>query len=204
MQKRYLVTFLLTLFLLSGCITTEEKESSEGPLKENHFRMEIIQDGKVVPLVDNGYELERKPFVFRFNIPAPMAVSVNASFKPESYLKTESGEPMTAIEGFKWGGMADYRFNRDKSLLISDLAFNYWYYTAADDHRFDHNVTHGENITCLRTVELISDTNPEEIVDIPVGELKEETIYLSIFSFTRNEEGEPVEKQREYARLMFK
>lgn len=204
MQKRYLVTILLLLLLLAGCKTTEEKESVEGPLKEHQFRMEIIQNGERVPLVDNSYELKREPFVFRFTIPSPMAVSVNASFKPDSYQKTEAGEPMKTIEGFKWGGMADYRFNSEKSLLISDLAFNYWYYTASDDHRFDHNVTHGENITCLRTVEMIFDTNPDETVKIPVGELEERTIYLSIFSFTRDEEGEPVEKQREYTKLIFK
>lgn len=204
MQKKYFVTFLLALILLAGCRTTEEAEGKQAPLEESHFRMEIIQDGKEVPLVDNSYDLERKPFVFRFTIPSPMAISLNASFKPESYQKTESGEPMTAIEGFKWGGMADYRFNPEKSLLISDMAFNYWYYTAADDHRFDHNVTHSDYITCLRSVELISDTNPDETVEIPIGELKEDTIYLSIFSFTRNEEGERVEKQREYAKLKFR
>lgn len=204
MIKRVVLPLILLMLLLSSCQSSEEKEDNEPlRLEEYQYRLQIIQEGREVIPGENGFNLEKKSFVMRFIIPAPMKVLVSASFNPATYEMTMNGESFDAIKGFKWGGMADYHFNPDRSLFIQDMAYNLWYYTSPEDHRFDRVEEREGNIVCDRTVEVISDFNDDDGLDIPLVELAENTIYLSIFSIVRNEEGQAIEKQRDFFKLNF-
>ena len=126
--------FLILLGITCVSFAVEAKE------RKDYFSVSIQQDGKIIPIKDHTVRLKKKPFTILLYFPKidDINIYVNASRSSESYNAARQGKPMEEIPGFhEKFGMAEYRFNRERTLMLSKSAPHYWYYSKDDDHRFD-------------------------------------------------------------------
>jgi len=158
----------------SSPITSEEVAST--PI----LSIKIEQDDREIPVQNHTVSIKKKPFaIVVYFSGQKQAVFVNASLSPETYeiAKAGSGEIDAFIGGGK--GMAEIKFNQDRSLFLTDDDFHYWYYKDYDDHRFD-SVTFRENcLVCRRTVERVRRRNLQNVYEsINVESINAEALYL--------------------------
>ena len=125
--------------------------------KVQEFTLSIEQNRTPVSAKFMVASIDPAPFdiVFKFN--QPMGVMLAATFDKEMFELAKSA-PMGDMEAFVGGGMAEGIFNEKKLIMVASDAVNYWYFQAADDHRFDDAVVGDDgSITCYRRIENIED-----------------------------------------------
>ncbi|MGJ1430790.1 hypothetical protein ACR79M_04395 [Sphingobacterium spiritivorum] len=102
------------------------------------LNVNIIQENKKIVAEGDRYTLRKLPFTFQVEVSGTDAFLIGATTDDDVY-RSAIGEADLEVEWFENTGMAEGRFNAEQSLFISNDAPSYWYFTAADDHRFDRN-----------------------------------------------------------------
>ncbi|WP_164112414.1 MULTISPECIES: hypothetical protein [Sphingobacterium] len=107
-----------------------------GSVKGQSLDVKIIQDGKVVFPRDGLYVLTPKSFSFEIRSTGVEGFLVGVTTDEYIY-KSALGKADQEVMWFEETGMAESLFNADKEVFVSDEAPSYWYFTSAEDHRFD-------------------------------------------------------------------
>jgi hypothetical protein len=184
-SKLFLV--LVSCSLLSGISATKL------------FTIRILQDGMEVPIKKNEVTLDKKPFVIEFSLVSPMGILVNASFDEQSF-NISKNKKNGMIPGFHETGMAEDVFNKQKEIMISDQAPNYWYYETDEFNRFDKIEKKDGKIICTRTVEQLN--RVAQSLTIPLEKVSAE-LYL-VFLVTQRGKSEEADKELQRERLLIK
>lgn len=206
MMKRYpfLSVFVLcaTVFLFAGCTENESSKNKNATAnKSKYFSVAIMQDGKFIPVINHSVKIRRAPFKIVLNLAEGNdGVLVNASFSPDSYKAAKSGKPFGQILGFTDTGLADHTFNKNESVIINDMAPNYWYYNNAEDHRFNNVIKRWNFILCERNISQFYYNN----IFVPVNKFTGTSLYLVFAKGDYDKEYKFIEKQREFLRIRFR
>ncbi|MEK7524082.1 MAG: hypothetical protein AAB588_03545 [Patescibacteria group bacterium] len=172
-----------------------------------HFEIELRQNGKIIPVEDHAAKLKNEPFDLILILSEPFAVRVNASLQPKSYDDAKAGIPLTEIHGFQDAGrgMADTLLNPNKEIFIENDSINYLYYDGPKDHRFNRVSRKKGKIIGKRTIRQVVIVEPsgDHLGDItqPIKKLKGKTLY---FVFANSKWIENYSKQEEYQRDFLK
>lgn len=196
---RKIIATLICFVILTGCSSTSIKEEAN----QNIITMSIKQNDETVEIMDNTVQLRRAPFSFLFNFTQPDGLLVHASMDNSTYLKAESGKPLSELPGFKNTSISEELFNKESVLYLSDDAPSYWYYTDETDSRFN-SVQHEETgFTCRRDIKSIIDvtTGKNKLVS---GQMKGDTIYIVIIKADWNKDyTERIELNRKLLKIIF-
>lgn len=151
------------------------------------FEYKIVQNDRVINPDGHQYYLKSAPFVFEFLLKDTKVVQVNVALDSKNFETAVSNQPFNGEHPFKMGtGMADYKFNRDQSLIIKGEAHNYLYYFSPGNHRCDPDSGPqggGAVIRCLRTI-----ADPEF--------LRHHKLYIVLRSEKKQADGSYAETQR--------
>lgn len=197
----------LTILILISIMTLNVYKDNHHALAsgEKHFAIEIMQDGKEIPIRGHYVKLKKKPFtlIVYLTDKKDSNILVNASFDPGSFENARTGKNINEIAGFEETGMAEESMNKDRTLMISKSAPHYWYYESYKDHRFNGITRMNGELKCRRTVEkiMIRDTT-REYVDIE--KINQNEIYFVFMKAKWNKDfTKRTELQRDYLKIMF-
>lgn len=198
---------------LDNTSTSLNKLLQENQQDQQYFHVEVLQNDKVLPKVNDTIYLDEGEFTFRVSLYKDVkGIEVSASFDKYFYdFPADSniykcGDLMTLNDcGFvaiKTG--ADYVFNQDKSLSVGgEHLQSYWNYdTTHSEHDFDENIIVTEDIIIgERLVKSIYDNEArlqrKQGYKYPVQQLSQD-IYM-VFGHSYYEKGmeNPQELKRE-------
>ena len=130
------------------------------------FTFRILQDSIEVQVKHKTIKLNKKPFVIEVSMSAALGIFVNASFEERSYKISKSKRSFTEIPGFRQTGMAEADFNRNKEIMVSVEAPNYWYYETEKSHRFDEVKTEEGWFVCTRSIEKVYNVDTKKTFKI--------------------------------------
>ena len=172
--------FLLVSICLFGLLCSAEAQ-------DRLFSVTFLQDGRQIPLVaeDNIVHLKKKPFQIQIANVIDEGVLVGATFDQDLY-HSAIGEADLEVMWFDNTGMADELFNKEQSVMLSDEAPNYWFYSAKDDHRFDRDPkeSNGRYIG-TRTISKLALLDPYRM--LPLKNVKQ-NLYMLFYTSTYNTE----------------
>lgn len=125
-MKKISVCLLAMLFSLAALAQSEK------------IHIQIKQDGKIVQPKDDVYSLDDSEFSFEVNAEYAAGFLVGATLDKYVY-QSALGEADLEVMWFENTGMADDMFNPNQEIIISDEAPSYWFYSDAEEHRFDRD-----------------------------------------------------------------
>lgn len=124
-------------------------------LKSKKFKIEILQNGESVEIVDNVVELEKKEFQIRITLKKQDGIFMSASYQRDYYDLKENEE----IKDYKWLNLkvrAEKKFNGDKELVLDNEIVSYVDYKEMDWHGFDKSVVlKGNKVIGTRAIQKI-------------------------------------------------
>ena len=133
-------------------------------LESEKYQVEILQDGKIVPLVHNVASLEKKEFQIRITLNDHDGVFMSSSFNRDYFDLRDEQE----IKDYRWLNSktrVEKNFNKDKELAIDDENVSYLFYDKNMDwHRFDKDlVINGNKVIGTKTIKkvLVESSNQE-------------------------------------------
>ena len=155
-----------TLQILFSTITLVLLMSFSG-LKSKKFRVEIIQDGQLIEIVNNTVQLEKKEFQIRITLKKQDGVFMSSSFRKD-YFNLKKDEE---IKDYKWLNIkarAESDFNEDQELMIDDEIVSYLFYDKEKDwHRFDKGVkVNGKKVVGTKKIKQVLIQDTKEKIDI--------------------------------------
>ena len=155
-----------TLQILFSTITLVLLMSFSG-LKSKKFRVEIIQDGQLIEIVNNTVQLEKKEFQIRITLKKQDGVFMSSSFRKD-YFNLKKDEE---IKDYKWldiKARAESDFNEDQELMIDDEIVSYLFYDKEKDwHRFDKGVkVNGKKVVGTKKIKQVLIQDTKEKIDI--------------------------------------
>lgn len=207
MQIKFLS--IVSLFLLS--LSCNENQSNFNA-ETTTFKVEIIQNGNVIPIKNNLVKLQKAPFKYRITLYGETEyLSVSPSFGKYYYDYPEDKNIFECnnddlencrFVAIKTGNEA--LFNTKKSLYVggSDYQLN-WYFKREDyEHRYDENVTiTDEYIIAEKTIENIIDiearSNNKGNSRYTIEEIQRPIYMVFATSFYESGMDNPKELQRE-------
>lgn len=136
-------------------------------LKSKKFKVEILQNGRAIEIVDNVVQLEKKEFKIRVTLKKQDGVFMSASFHRD-YFDLEKDD---AIKDYKWlnqKAFAEESFNQDKALMVDNEGVSYLFYDKEKDwHRFDKGVkVKGKKVIGTKTIRQVLIPNTNEKIDL--------------------------------------
>ena len=136
-------------------------------LKSKKFRVEILQDGQPIEIVDDIAQLEKKEFQIRITLKKHDGIFMSASFQKD-YFDLKKGEE---IKDYKWLSQkvrAEKNFNEDEELIIDTEMVSYLFYDKEKDwHRFDKGVkVKGKKVVGTKTIRQVHIEDTKEEIDI--------------------------------------
>lgn len=213
---------ILFILMIYSCNSSKLNERST---TENYFKVEVIQDEKVVIEKNNIIQLEKRPFKFKLTLLKTKDVFVSNSWGTHYYdypdsenifkCDEETAEGINNICRFvsiKTG--AEDKFNVDKDIYVGNQSYHgVWFYDEQIDwYRMDRGVSLKDGIVYAEvTVEKIYDLDKrdegkfkESEYNYPVDKINQD-IYV-VFATSHYERGMeyPKELQREKFILKFK
>lgn len=189
MKKLTSLILLIALAIPTFCQTTKPQE----------FKVRIDQNRTPIPFMGEKVLLSKAPFDIVITMNQPMGMLVSATLDKEAFEAAKT-LPMNDIPTIQGGGMAEDFFNPRKALTLADDAASYWYYSSAEDHRFDDVAITGDMYTCYRRVEYLDDmiyglyTSAREA---------DKNVYLIFISYTNDADYNQIEVQRQAITLIF-
>jgi len=170
--------------------------------EDDHFAAAIVQDGRLVPVRNGEIRLRAAGFAIVIVTPEPAGLLVNASASPGLSSDIRAGRPLVEIldEPDMFMGMAEYYFNEERSLYVSDVYPHYLFFSSADEHRYDFVHIAPGAVIGYRTVEQLVDID-SDATRYPVAGWPG-PLYLSFVS-SYFDQGRRVELQRAAALLRF-
>ena len=159
------------------------------------FEVEILQYGKIIEVVDDVVELEKKEFQIRITLKKQDGVFMNASFKKD-YFKLKADEPINDYEFIGQKTMAEIEFNSHKELFVHDEYVTYLFFDKTMDwHRFDKGVVkRGKKIIASKTVQIIKNIHNKEITELV--HLEKDIYLFFVAQDSRSKEKPPKELGR--------
>ncbi|MEJ5056194.1 hypothetical protein [Sphingobacterium sp. MYb382] len=175
--------FVLSLCLMGFFLSAEAQERL--------FSVRFIQDGQKVPLAENNtVNLKKKPFQIQLSHILDEGVLIGATFDKDLY-RSAMGDADLEVMWFSNTGMADDMFNDDKSLMMSDEAPSYWFYTSKEQHRFDHDPKESNGrYLGTRTIENLALLDPYRMV--PIKNVKK-NLYLVFYESSYDAEEDEIQ-----------
>jgi len=136
-------------------------------IKTDKYRVEILQDNKIIPIVNNVVTLEKKEFQIRVILNNHDGVFMSASFDRDYFDLKDNDE----IKDYKWLNLktrAENSFNIDKELVIHNEYVSYLFYDKnLDWHRFDSSIIiNGKTIKGTKTVQKLFDENSNQEISL--------------------------------------
>lgn len=158
--------------------------------QENSFQVQILQNGVERKNNDDVYLLKNAPFSIKINAKGYDGFLVGATFDRDIYLSA-LGEADLEVLWFENTGMAEGKFNADRSLFISDDAPSYWYYDGKNDHRFDRDPAGiPEDWKGQRTIDKFDDLLQDKIIKVSSFN---KSVYLYLYNPIYNDDYELVD-----------
>ena len=119
--------------------------SFSGP-ESKKYQVEIVQDGQLIPIVDNIALLEKKEFQIKITLYNHEGVFMSSSFNRDYFDLRDDQE----IKDYRWlnlKSIAEEEYNKDKELVVDDELVSFLFYDKKMDwHRFDENIVIDRNI----------------------------------------------------------
>jgi hypothetical protein len=212
MKAKFYILFFLLFYSFSNCNSQN---------LEKTFKVEIVQNNKVIKVKNGVVRLKKKPFKYRITLYSAKYLDVSASFGKYFYdypdekniyeCNDNSFFKDCRFVSIKTG--SESKFNEDKTLIIGegDYHFNWFYLRTKDWHRYDKNVIVKEDkVIAEKTIENILDvelrktSDHKNEYDYTVENIKKD-IYM-VFATSHYESGmkHPKELQREKFVIKFK
>ncbi|MDR1699256.1 MAG: DUF4919 domain-containing protein [Prevotellaceae bacterium] len=169
----------------------------------SRFSVSFWQDGKLqhINAKNNSVTLQNKEFDILFGfIDRPISISVNASFNAATYNAAAKGVSLDKLTCFQPGnGMAEGLNNSDRSMTISDDAFNYWFYNDQEFHRFNA-VKKEKNggVAATRTISKLSDVATKDYLE---WSAVKKPLYLVFASYITGDDFNQTELHRDYIKI---
>jgi len=159
------------------------------------FKIEILQEGKIIEVIDEMIELEKKEFQIRVTLKKQEGVFMNASYQKDYYALKPS-DPIKDYEYIDLKTMAEVEFNTDKELFIHDEYFNYLFYNKAKNwHRFNKElVFKGKKVIGTKTVQNLWGVNNKETTKLK--DVKKDIYLFFVAPNDRSKEKVPKELGR--------
>lgn len=166
------------------------------------FAAAIVQHDRIHPVDGRAIRLEPEPFAIVIVMHEPDGVLVNASPEPDFYDGIRAGRSLDEIldEPDMFMGMAEYFFNPDRELFVSEVFPHYVFFNAFDQHRYDFVHLTPNRVIGYRSVAYLYDLDGETGRH-PIAEWGS-PLYLS-FYYTIFDEGERVEIQNATTKIEF-
>lgn len=153
--------------------------------QEGNIQIQIKQNGVVVPNQNGVVHLKSNEFTFEVTSNNIESFLIGATFDKDLY-RSAIGEADLEAPWFESTAFADEIFNPNKELIISDESPSYWYYTSANDHRFDKNPKgNTQKWVGNRTIKVLNNLSSYE--HIPLTKFKD-YVYVYIYSPVYDEE----------------
>lgn len=186
------------VLLLSSC--TDDPENP---------RFEVLgieQAGIFTPSTDNAIQIRNSPFSIIIKTFSDDCILINASFKSQSLVAAENGAHISEIDGFSSTGMAEFDFNRNRDIMISNEAPSCWYVKNENDHRCNQIKKTKGGWVCRRDIDnitIVPDGLPAQS-PFPIDELTEPDMYLVFVSSEwARDFSSRKELQRDWLRISF-
>jgi hypothetical protein len=151
----------LGLSLLLVFITQISSWAQEGTIQ-----VEVKQNGKIVTMDNGVINLKSGEFAFEVESFSVESFLVGATFDKDLY-RSAIGEADLEVPWFENTAFADEMYNPNKELIVSDEAPSYWFYTNANDHRFDKNPKgNTEHWIGNRTIKILNNLSNYETIPL--------------------------------------
>jgi hypothetical protein len=194
-MKTFMRLTLLLLFAVAGLAGTP-------PSDEPWFKVQFMQDDKVVEVVNHVVKLKKDKFSILVSLKNGGNININASLDSVIYDMAREGKELPDFECFLPGtGMAEGLENKENDMSINSTAHNYWYYDDDKKHRFNKIAKNNEWITGERVVKKIWVFDNEISDQFKVSSLPRDTFYM-VFMKTTVDPENTKELQREYIKVI--
>ncbi len=134
------------------------------------------QDYKLVASVNHSLTLRKSPFKLMFHVKGLESFCI-AFTSDEDVYRSAIGEADMEVMWFENTGMAEGLFNEDKTIMLSNEAPSYWFYSSLQEHRFDkHPQGTRKEWTAERSIENFYDADQDE--NYSVKQIKRSIYYV--------------------------
>lgn len=135
--------------------------------KPTDIGISFIQNGQVVIPVNGVLTLNKSEFDVVLNSKTRIDVFVNASKNNTIYTKALQANPLTESEMFQYrAAIAEYLFNPDKDIFVSDEGTSIWFYEGDENHKFNNVEVKDNQFAFTRTIQSFNDIDIKEITSV--------------------------------------
>ncbi|MDM1049300.1 hypothetical protein [Sphingobacterium hotanense] len=150
--------YFFILFLLCSICTCAIAQQS--------VSIKVKQDYKLVASVNHSLTLSKSPFKLMFHVKELESFCI-AFTSDEDVYRSAIGEADMEVMWFENTGMAEGLFNEDKTIMLSNEAPSYWFYSSLEEHRFDkHPQGTIKEWTAERSIENFYDVVQDETYSV--------------------------------------
>ncbi len=148
------------------------------------FKVEILQENKVIPIEEHVALLEKKEFQLRITLNNLNGIYSHSSFKP-TYFRLKDNQEIKGLQTMSNFTRVEENFNTDRDMEIDDESYSYLFYDSTLNwHRFDKDVqVNGNTVIGTKTIDKIYIESNKKT--IPLKNINR-SIYL--FFITTNDE----------------
>jgi len=195
-MKTQIRLILIMFFAAAGMAAAQ-------PASEPWFRVQFMQDDKVVEVANHTVKLKKDRFSMKISLRSGGNISINASLDTVNYGMAVQGKGLQDFECFLPGtGMAEGLENKENDMSINSSAHNFWFYDNDKKHRFNSIEKNNEWITCERVIKKIWVLDNELSDAYKMTAFPRDTFYM-VFMKTTPDTENPTELQRDYLQVIF-
>ncbi|NQZ34672.1 MAG: hypothetical protein HRT58_03370 [Crocinitomicaceae bacterium] len=212
------VIIFFGFFLYTSCKSLDGHSNSK--TVEEYFKIEIIQDDEVIPILDNTVILKKEPFKFKVTLTKTTDIYVSASWDKYYFDYSDSMNIFECNDeqfkgcrfvAVKTGNQDKFNVNKDLAIGNGNYQWNWFYDESMDWHRFDSTLTVKDGvINASMSVENIYDCDGRD-ANLEKSEYEytieniDNDIYM-VFATSHYERGmkHPEELQRERFKIQFR
>ncbi len=172
--------FIYNTLLAASAIILLSFASQNTPI----FKVEILQNNKVIPIENHIALLEKKEFQLRITLNNLNGIYFHSSFKP-TYFRLKDNQEIKGLHTISNFTRVEENFNTDRGMEIDDESYSYLFYDSTLNwHRFDKDVqVNGNTVIGTKTIDKIYIESNKKT--IPLKNINR-SIYL--FFITTNDE----------------
>jgi len=165
----------------------------------------IIQNKVVTPIKNHQVVLKKEPFALYIKLKDMDYVHINISIDSNNLDSMLNGIPFEDLYCFRPGsGMADYRYNKMRSLLINESDNSYWGLNAKSSQSdFNSHIVVGKWVICERIVENMQVLDPENKGEYKVDEFPFDRLYLIFKVYYDGKKGKRESTDFDYFEIVF-
>jgi hypothetical protein len=144
--------FIYNTLLAASAIILLSFASQNTPI----FKVEILQNNKVIPIENHIALLEKKQFQLRITLNNLDGIYFHSSFNP-TYFKLKDNQEIKGLQTMSNFTRVEENFNEDRDMEIEDESISYLFYDSSLNwHRFDKDIqVNGNTVIGTKTIEKI-------------------------------------------------